>query len=189
LIELSPDIWRWVISEKIQEPRVNEKIRAHEIRLIGDDGKQYGVVTLAQARLIADNEGLDLIEIAGNAAPPVVKLMDYGKFKYQAQKKASEAKKKQVVIEVKEMKFRPGIDKHDLEVKMNQIVKFLDEGDKVKLLMQFRGREMAHKEIGLGKFSEIIKQIQEKSGAIIEAEPKMLGNRCHAMVSPGKKGK
>lgn len=115
--------------------------------------------------------------------------MDYGKYKYQIQKKASEAKKKQVVIEVKEIKFRPGIDTHDLEVKMNQIVKFLEEGDKVKLMMQFRGREMAHKELGLGKFSEIIKQISEKTGAIVEAEPKMMGNRCHAMVSPGKKGK
>lgn len=115
--------------------------------------------------------------------------MDYGKYKYQAQKKASEAKKKQVVIEVKEIKFRPGIDKHDLDVKMNQIIKFLGEGDKVKLLMQFRGREMAHKEIGLGKFSDIIKQIQEKADALVEAEPKMMGNRCHAMVSPGKKGK
>lgn len=168
---------------------MNEKIRAHEIRLIGDDGKQYGVVTLAQARLIAENEQLDLIEIAPTAAPPVVKLMDYGKYKYQIQKKASEAKKKQVVIEVKEMKFRPGIDKHDLEVKMNQIVKFLEHGDKVKLLMQFRGREMAHKEIGLGKFDEIIKLIQEKADALVEANPKMMGNRCHAMVAPGKKGK
>jgi translation initiation factor IF-3 len=168
---------------------VNEKIRAQEIRLIGDDGKQFGVVTLAQARLIAENEQLDLIEIAPTAKPPVVKLMDYGKFKYQQQKKASEAKKKQVVIEVKEMKFRPGIDRHDLEVKLNQILKFLNQGDKVKLLMQFRGREMAHKEIGLGKFDEIITLIQEKSGAIVESPPKMMGNRCIAMVAPGKKGK
>ncbi len=142
---------------------------------------------MAQARLIAENEQLDLIEIAATASPPVVKLMDYGKYKYQAQKKASEAKKKQVVIEVKEMKFRPSIDKHDLEVKLNHILKFLEQGDKVKLLMQFRGREMAHKEIGLGKFSEIIKMIQEQGGAVVEAEPKMLGNRCHAMVAPGKK--
>ena len=90
--------WRWVISEKVQEPRVNERIRAHEIRLIGDDGKAYGVVTLAQARIMADSEGLDLIEISPNANPPVVKMMDYGKYKYQIQKKLAEAKKKQVVI-------------------------------------------------------------------------------------------
>ncbi len=157
--------------------------------MIGDDGKQYGVVTLSQARLIAENEQLDLIEIAPTASPPVVKLMDYGKYKYQMQKKASEAKKKQVVIEVREMKFRPAIDKHDLEVKLNQIVKFLEHGDKVKLLMQFRGREMAHKELGLAKFDEIIKLIVDKSGAVVEAEPKMMGNRCNAMVAPGKKGK
>ncbi len=157
--------------------------------MIGDDGKQYGVVTLSQARLIAENEQLDLIEIAPTASPPVVKLMDYGKYKYQMQKKASEAKKKQVVIEVKEMKFRPAIDKNDLEVTLNKIVKFLEHGDKVKLLMQFRGREMAHKELGLAKFDEIIKLIVDKSGAVVEAEPKMMGNRCNAMVAPGKKGK
>ena len=145
------------------------------------------MVTLEQAKLIANNENLDLIEISPNAAPPVVKLMDYGKYKYQAQKKLNEAKKKQVVIDVKEIKFRPNIEKHDLEVKVNHIVKFLDNGDKVKLLMQFRGREMAHKEIGLGKFSEIMKLIVEKSGALIESDPKMMGNRVIAMVSPGKK--
>lgn len=177
---------RWVISEKVQEPRVNERIRAHEIRLIGDDGKAYGVVTLAQARLMADSEGLDLIEISPNAVPPVVKMMDYGKYKYQIQKKAAEAKKKQVVIDVKEMKFRPNIEKHDMEVKLNHIEKFLEQGDKVKLLMQFRGREMAHKEIGLAKFDEIVKTVVEK-GAVIEAPSKFMGNRVIAMIAPGKK--
>jgi len=179
-------LWRWVISEKVQEPRVNERIRAHEIRLIGDDGKAYGVVTLAQARLMADSEGLDLIEISPNAVPPVVKMMDYGKYKYQIQKKLAEAKKKQVVIDVKEIKFRPNIEKHDMEVKLNHIEKFLDQGDKVKLLMQFRGREMAHKEIGLAKFDEIVKSVVDK-GAVIEAPSKFMGNRVIAMVAPGKK--
>ena len=178
--------WRWVISEKVQEPRVNDRIRAHEIRLIGDDNKAYGVVTLAQARLMADSEGMDLIEISPNAVPPVVKMMDYGKYKYQIQKKLAEAKKKQVVIEVKEIKFRPNIEKHDMEVKLNHIEKFLEHGDKVKLLMQFRGREMAHKEIGLGKFDEIVRQVLEK-GAVIESPSKMMGNRVIAMVAPGKK--
>lgn len=154
--------------------------------MIGDDGKAYGVVTLAQARIMADSEGLDLIEISPNANPPVVKMMDYGKYKYQIQKKLAEAKKKQVVIDVKEMKFRPNIERHDLEVKINHIEKFLDQGDKVKLLMQFRGREMAHKEIGLAKFDEIVKAVLEK-GAIIEAPAKFMGNRVIAMVSPGKK--
>jgi translation initiation factor IF-3 len=178
--------WRWVISDKVQEPRVNERIRAHEIRLIGDDGKAYGVVTLAQARLMAESEGLDLIEISPNAVPPVVKMMDFGKYKYQIQKKAAEAKKKQVVIDVKEIKFRPNIERHDMEVKLNHIEKFLDQGDKVKLLMQFRGREMAHKEIGLAKFDEIMKSVIEK-GAVVESPSKFMGNRVIAMVAPGKK--
>jgi translation initiation factor IF-3 len=168
------------------EPRVNERIRAHEIRLIGDDGKQYGVVTLEQARLIAINADLDLIEVSPNATPPVVKLMDFGKYKYQLQKKAAEAKKKQVVIDIKEIKFRPNIEKHDLGVKLNHINKFLEDGDKVKLVMQFRGREMAHKEIGLGKFDEIVKKLVDE-GALLEAPSKMMGNRVIAMVSPGKK--
>ncbi len=135
---------------------------------------------------MADSESLDLIEISPNANPPVVKMMDYGKYKYQIQKKLAEAKKKQVVIDVKEMKFRPNIEKHDLEVKVNHIEKFLDQGDKVKLLMQFRGREMAHKEIGLSKFDEIVRTVVEK-GAVIEAPAKFMGNRIIAMVAPGKK--
>jgi translation initiation factor IF-3 len=171
----------------MQEPRVNDRIRAHEIRLIGDLGKQYGVVTLEQAKIIANTEGLDLIEISPNANPPVVKVMDYGKYKYQQQKKLAEAKKKQVVIEIKEMKFRPNIDSHDLGVKMNHIQKFLDHGDKVKLLMQFRGREMAHKEIGLAKFDEIIRVLTTEHGAIIEAPAKFMGNRVIAMLASGKK--
>ncbi len=134
---------------------------------------------------MAESEGLDLIEISPNAAPPVVKMMDYGKYKYQVQKKLAEAKKKQVVIDVKEIKFRPNIEKHDLDVKINHIEKFLEKGDKVKLLMQFRGREMAHKELGLAKFDEIMKAILEK-GAVVESPAKMMGNRCIAMVAPGK---
>jgi len=135
---------------------------------------------------MADSEGLDLIEISPNANPPVVKMMDYGKYKYQIQKKLAEAKKKQVVIEIKEIKFRPNIEKHDLEVKLNHIEKFLEHGDKVKLLMQFRGREMAHKDLGLAKFDDIVRQILEK-GAVIESPSKMMGNRVIAMVAPGKK--
>jgi translation initiation factor IF-3 len=141
---------------------------------------------MAQARIMAESEGLDLIEISPNAAPPVVKMMDYGKFKYQIQKKAAEAKKKQVVIDVKEIKFRPNIERHDMDVKLGRIEKFLDQGDKVKLLMQFRGREMAHKEIGLAKFDEIMKTVIDK-GAIVESPSKFMGNRVIAMVAPGKK--
>lgn len=130
---------------------------------------------------------MDLVEVSPNAKPPVVRLIDYGKFKYQQQKKASEAKKKQVKILVKEVKFRPGIDIHDLQVKMKNVLKFLDQGDKVKLLMQFRGREMAHKDLGLGKFKDIITQIQEESGAVVESPMKMMGNRAICMIAPNKK--
>ncbi len=166
--------------------RVNEDIRAAEVRLIGDDGNQYGVVSISKAKEISDESGLDLIEVSPNANPPVVKLMDFGKYKYQLQKKASEAKKKQAVIQVKEIKFRPNIDTHDLDVKLKKAAKFLDQGDKIKLLMQFRGREMAHKDIGIEKFKEILEKVIEM-GAVVESNQKMMGNRIIAMVSPAKK--
>lgn len=140
-----------------------------------------------RAKEIADEAGLDLIEVSPSAKPPVVKLIDYGKYKYQQQKKAAEAKKKQVTINVKEVKFRPAIDIHDLETKLKKVYKFLEQGDKVKMLMQFRGREMAHKEIGLGKFHEIIKGVVEKAEASVESPVKMMGNRAIAMLAPKKK--
>ncbi len=157
------------------------------MRLIGDDGHAFGVVASDQAREIASEKGLDLVEVSPNAKPPVVKLIDYGKFKYQQQKKASEAKKKQVTIKVKEVKFRPAVDIHDLQVKLKNVHKFLGAGDKVKLLMQFRGREMAHKHIGLDKFREIIAGIQEETDAVIESPMKMMGNRAICMIAPSKK--
>ncbi|MBG60474.1 MAG: translation initiation factor IF-3 [Peredibacter sp.] len=168
-------------------PRVNEQIKVPEVRLIGDNGDQYGVVGIQRAAEIADEQGLDLVEVSPNAKPPVVKLIDYGKFKYQQQKKAAEAKKKQVTINVKEVKFRPAIDIHDLQTKLKKVHKFLEQGDKVKMLMQFRGREMAHKEIGLGKFNEIIKGVVDETDASVEAPVKMMGNRAIAMLAPSKK--
>ena len=133
MINTPNGLWRWVISEKVQEPRVNERIRAHEIRLIGDDGKAYGVVTLAQARLMADSEGLDLIEISPNAVPPVVKMMDYGKYKYELKKKAQEAKKKQVVVKLKEVKMRPTTDEHDFQFKARHVRRVIEDGNKAKV--------------------------------------------------------
>ncbi len=174
-------------SPKQQGPKVNEQIRLPEMRLIGDDAHQYGVVSLSRATEIANELGLDLVEVSPNAKPPVVKLIDYGKFKYQQQKKASEAKKKQVVIQVKEVKFRPAIDSHDLEVKLKNVYKFLGNGDKVKMLMQFRGREMAHKHIGLDKFREIIAGVVEETDCVIESPLKMMGNRAISMIAPSKK--
>jgi translation initiation factor IF-3 len=155
--------------------------------LIGDDGEAFGVVTIERAREISEEYGLDLVEVSPAAKPPVVKLIDYGKFKYQQQKKAAEAKKKQVTIQVKEVKFRPAIDIHDLNVKMKNVLRFLEQGDKVKMLMQFRGREMAHKHIGLDKFREIIGNVVEQTGASVESPMKMMGNRAIAMVAPAKK--
>lgn len=144
-------------------------------------------MTIEKARQISDEIGMDLVEVSPNAKPPVVKLIDYGKFKYQQQKQASEAKKKQIVIQLKEIKFRPGIDIGDLDVKMKRIVKFIHQGDKVKMLMQFRGREMAHKHIGLDKFKEIINRAIEESGAVIESPVKMMGNRAIGLIAPAKK--
>ncbi|MEM7645147.1 MAG: translation initiation factor IF-3, partial [Pseudomonadota bacterium] len=129
-------------------PRVNDNIRAVEIRLIGADGENVGVVSPARARQMAEDAGLDLVEISPNANPPVCKIMDFGKFKYEQQKKESEARKKQKIIEVKEVKFRPNTDTHDYDVKMRNVTKFLGNGDKVKVTLRFRGREMAHQDLG-----------------------------------------
>jgi translation initiation factor IF-3 len=145
--------------------------------------------SILKAKEISNETGLDLVEVSPNAKPPVVKLIDYGKFKYQQQKKAAEAKKKQVTIKVKEVKFRPAVDVHDLQVKLKNVYKFLSQGDKVKMLMQFRGREMAHKHIGLDKFKEIIAGVVEETDAVVESPVKMMGNRAIAMLSPSKKAK
>ena len=167
-------------------PRLNHQINAYECRLIGEDGHAYGVILMEEARRISHERGLDLVEVSPNAKPPVVRLIDYGKFKYESQKKANEAKKRQVVIAVKEIQFRPHIDQHDLETKLKKAQGFLEQGDKIKLVMQFRGRELAYKDAGLEKFQGIIAKLVE-NGAVIEAEAKMMGNRILAMVAPDKK--
>jgi translation initiation factor IF-3 len=155
---------------------------------LSDRGEQLGVMSIQEARVKAQEEGVDLVEISPSAKPPVVKLIDYGKYKYQQQKKLAEAKKKQVVIQVKEIKLRPNIEKHDVEVKLKQIAGFFDDGDKVKLMMQFRGREMAHKDIGMAKFEDIIKKIVE-IGGIVEAPLIFMGNRAIVLIAPPAKKK
>ena len=130
-------------------PRINEQISSPSIRLIDEAGEMVGVVPRREALTRAADIGLDLVEVSPNAEPPVCKILDYGKFKYEAQKKRNEARKKQKVIEVKEIKMRPGIDDHDYDVKMRAMIRFLEEGDKVKVTMRFRGREMVHQELGL----------------------------------------
>ncbi len=139
-----------------------------------------------EARKIADETGLDLVEVSPTAQPPVVKLIDFGKYKYELQKKAQEAKKKQIVIQLKEIQLRPNIEANDLQTKLNHCAKFLDEGDKIKISMQFRGREMSYRDAGMVKFKEVIKQI-EAMGAIVESDPKMMGNRIIAILASTKK--
>lgn len=173
-------------ASKQQGPRVNEQIRSPEIRLLGEDGHQYGVVTIYQARLIAQDQGLDLIEVSPGSTPPVVKLMDFGKYKYQLQKKAAEAKKKQVVVVLKEIKLRPNIEKHDLDVKLRNIAGFFEDGDKVKISMQFKGRELAYQDLCRKQFEDIIKTIQDLGG-VLESKTPMMGNKMFALFNPPKK--
>ena len=163
-------------------PRVNEKIRASEIRLIGADGENVGVVSPDRAMDMADEAGLDLVEISPNANPPVCKIMDYGKFKYEQQKRESEARKKQKIIEVKEVKFRPNTDTHDYEVKMRNVFKFLENGDKVKVTLRFRGREMAHQNLG----RELLERVAEDTKDVgkVENMPKMEGRQMIMMIGP-----
>ena len=141
---------------------------------------------MSEARRISDEAGLDLVEVSPTAQPPVVKLIDFGKYKYELQKKAQEAKKKQIVIQLKEIQLRPNIEQGDLETKLNHCRKFLDQGDKIKISMQFRGREMSYRDAGMEKFKAVISQIVEM-GATVEADPKMMGNRIIAILASTRK--
>ena len=161
---------------------MNQDINAESIRVVGDDGEMLGVMSVDQALTKAEAIGLDLVEISPNSDPPVCKILDYGKFKYQAQKKANEARKKQKIIEVKEIKMRPSIERHDYDVKMRAINKFLDEGDKVKVTIRFRGREFLHQELGMQMLQRVRDEIEEK--AKVEAVPKMEGRQMVMVVAP-----
>lgn len=163
-------------------PRVNREIDARSIRLVGADGEMIGVVTLREGLIMAEEAGLDLVEVSPNAEPPVCKILDYGKFKYEAQKKKNEAKKKQKVIEVKEIKLRPNIDDNDYGVKMRSMRKFLEEGDKVKVTLRFRGRELAHQDLGM-KVLERVRDDLEGLGKI-EQIPKMEGRQMVMVIAP-----
>lgn len=170
------------MNTKIDEPRINNQIRCDKIRLVGADGEMVGVVTVPEGLRAARDAGLDLVEVSPNAEPPVCKILDYGKYKYEQQKKAAEARKKQKIVVIKEVKLRPGIDKHDLEVKMKAVHKFLEEGDKVKLTLRFRGREMSHQDIGM----KLLEKIREDLGATVkvEHEPKLEGRQVIMIVAP-----
>jgi translation initiation factor IF-3 len=157
-------------------------IRAPEIRLIDHEGENRGVVRPEEALRMAEDVGLDLVEISPNAAPPVCKIMDFGKFKYEQQKKAAEARKNQHVIEIKEVKFRPNIDDHDYDVKMRNVTKFLEEGDKVKVTLRFRGREMAHMDIGRNLLDRIAGDLENHGK--VESMPKVEGRQMIMVVAP-----
>jgi translation initiation factor IF-3 len=165
-------------------PRINGQIRVDKVRLIGADGEMVGVVTTREAQAAADEAGLDLVEISPNAEPPVAKILDYGKFKYEEQKKANEARKKQKIIDVKELKLRPMIGDHDYEVKMRAARKFLEDGDKVKFTMRFRGRELSHQELGLKVLQQAKLDLAELSK--VESEPRMEGRQMIMMLSSNK---
>lgn len=165
-----------------QEPRLNEEINVRECRLIGYDGTQMGICPIAQAQQAADNEGLDLVEIAPNADPPVCRIMDYGKFKYDQAIKAKQARKNQSKIETKEMKFRPKIDVGDYTTKKKHVLRFLDAGNKVKITIMFRGREMAHPEQGLAILERLADDLKDQ--AVIETQPKMEGRNMHMLIAP-----
>lgn len=165
-----------------QEPRLNEEIRTRECRLIGYDGSQMGIFNTREAMRIAEEAGLDLVEIAPNAEPPVCRIMDYGKFKYDQAIKAKQARKKQTKVEIKEMKFRPKIDVGDYTTKKKHVLRFLSAGNKVKITIMFRGREMAHPEQGLTILERLADDL--KDIAVIESQPKMEGRNMHMLIAP-----
>lgn len=163
-------------------PRVNDEIRLPEIQLIDHEGTNHGVISTDEAKAIAAEAGLDLVEISPNQRPPVCKILDYGKFKYISQKKASEARKKQKTVDVKEVKMRPNIDTHDYEVKMRNARRFVEDGDKVKVTMRFRGREMAHQELGLQVLNQVRDELEDLSR--VEHAPKMEGRQMIMILGP-----
>lgn len=164
-------------------PRINREIRGvPQIQLIDEEGTNVGVVSFYDALDRAEEAGLDLVEIAPNSVPPVCKLLDYGRFKYQSQKKAAEARKNQKIVEIKEVKLRPGIDDHDYDVKMKQSRRFFEEGDKVKITLRFRGREMAHQDLGI----QLLDRVRQDVGDIakVESEPRLEGKQMIMILAP-----
>lgn len=162
--------------------RTNKMIKAAEVRLLGDGGEQLGIMSSDDACALAEDKGLDLVEVSPNAKPPVCRIMDYGKYKYLMSKKAHEAKKKQTVIHVKEVKFRVKTEEHDFLFKLKNIFRFLGNGDKVKVVIFFRGREITHKELGMNKLKRVIEET--KDVAVVEAMPRMEGRTMILMLGP-----
>ncbi len=177
--------YRTIAQEKTQ--RVNHEITAPEIRLVGVNAEQLGIVSLRAALELAEESEVDLVEIAPTAQPPVCRLMDFGKFKYQEAKRAHDAKLKQKQVQVKEIKFRPGTDEGDYKIKLRNLIKFLQEGDKTKITLRFRGREMAHQEFGIRLLERVKADLQEHG--VVEQFPKMEGRQLIMVLAPIKKQK
>jgi translation initiation factor IF-3 len=175
---------RLIATEK-KQTRINGEITTPEIRLVGVEGEPLGIVKIYDALRQAEEADLDLVEIAPTAQPPVCKIMDYGKFKYQESKKQHEAKLKQKQVQIKEIKFRPGTDEGDYQIKLRNLIKFLEEGDKTKITLRFRGREMAHQEIGMNQLRRVAADLAEL--AVVEQFPKMEGRQLVMMLAPKKK--
>jgi len=167
------------------ETRINEKIRVPRVRLIGVDGSQLGIFTTSDAQQIADDQNLDLVEVAPNSDPPVCRVMDFGKYKYEQDIKAKLARKHQTKVEIKEIKFRPKIDKHDYETKKKHVLRFLAAGAKVKVTIMFRGREMVHAERGLAILEKLAGELTDL--AIVESAPKLEGRNMFMLMAPTKK--
>lgn len=166
---------------KAKEPRINRRIQSREVRLISDDGEQLGILQLREALDMAEETGLDLVEVAPQARPPVCKLMDYGKYKYLQQQKLKEAKRNATQIQVKEVKLRPKTDEHDIQTKIRHIRRFLDAGDKAKVTVMFRGREITHKDRGFMLLDRIQKELEEEAN--VELRPKMEGRTMIMILS------
>lgn len=162
--------------------RINEEIRAREVRVIGSDGEQLGIMSGREAQQLAYEKHLDLVEIAPTAKPPVCRIMDYGKYRYEQQKREKESRKKQKTFDIKEVKLRPGIEEHDFNVKFKNAVRFLKDGDKVKVTIMFRGRELSHPELGEVLLNKMAAQLKEM--AVVERQPKLEGKNMIMIVAP-----
>src|SRR6202453_3344968 len=183
------DFWRSIIALDKRSAksfiRINDRIRAREIRVIDENGEQLGILAPFEALRIARERGLDLVEVSPNAVPPVCRIQDYGRYLYEKEKSDRAARKKQKVIVVKEVKFSVTVDEHDYQTKKNQAVRFLGEGDKVKASLRFKGRQMAHRELGYAIINRLIQDMGD--AGIVEFMPRMEGTTLHAILAPGKK--
>lgn len=176
-----PKIWRCRTISK-EELRINEEIRCREIRLVSETGEQLGIMSPKEALTIAMGKGLDLVEVAPGANPPVCKIMDHGRFKYEQSKKERDARKKQRIINIKEVKLRPTIEEHDFQVKTKNAIRFLEDGDKVKVTIMFRGREVSHPELGRELLEKVAVTVSDY--AVVEKDPKLEGKNMIMFLSP-----